>query len=204
MRSRRSRLLLPVVLVGLAAALGTAAGAGTLGPLEEARKTARLEADANARAARLAAARESRALVREIRTHRYETWRWQFVMGKRRTPYAGHAERSASLPYKRWARATWEQRAKKARRTAKRPPHYDEWLCIHRYEGAWNDPNAPYYGGLQMDMSFQRAYGPHLVRAKGTADNWTPLEQMWVAEKAHASGRGFHPWPNTARFCGLI
>jgi hypothetical protein len=27
---------------------------------------------------------------------------------------------------------------------------------------------------------------------------------MWVAERAHRSGRGFYPWPNTARHCGLI
>lgn len=85
-----------------------------------------------------------------------------------------------------------------------RPPHYNEWMCIHKGEGSWTDPNAPYYGGLQMDMSFMRTYGWHLLQTKGTADNWTPLEQMWVAERAWASGRGFYPWPNTARWCGLI
>jgi hypothetical protein len=84
------------------------------------------------------------------------------------------------------------------------PPHYWDWLCIHRYEGAWNDPGAPYYGGLQMDWGFMHAYGNSLLRSKGTADHWTPLEQMWVAEKALQAGRGFYPWPNTARMCGLI
>ena len=39
--------------------------------------------------------------------------------------------------------------------------------------------------------------------AEGTANNWTPMEQMWVAERAYSSGRGFGPWPNTARMCGL-
>ena len=204
MRLIRSRLLLPVVLVGLAAALGAAAGAGTLGPLEAAHRVARLEATAKARAARLDAVRRSRLLVRGIRQHRDETWRWQGVMGRKRSLYAASAERSQSLRYQRWVRSTWQRRAQSARITAQRPPHYDEWLCIHRYEGSWTDPNAPYYGGLQMDMSFQRAYGWNLLQAKGTADNWTPLEQMWVAEKAHASGRGFYPWPNTARFCGLL
>ena len=47
------------------------------------------------------------------------------------------------------------------------PPHERQWRCIQRYEGAWNDPNAPYYGGLQMDISFQRAYGGELLRAQG-------------------------------------
>ena len=78
------------------------------------------------------------------------------------------------------------------------------FLCIHRYEGAWNDPNPPYYGGLQMDMQFQRSYGARFLRQYGTADRWPPSVQIWVAYQAYRSGRGFHPWPNTARYCGLI
>jgi len=85
----------------------------------------------------------------------------------------------------------------------KRPPHYSAWLCIHSHEGSWTDSGAPYWGGLQMDWGFMRAYGGRLLRLKGTADHWTPLEQMWVAERAWRT-RGFYPWPNTARMCGLI
>lgn len=91
-----------------------------------------------------------------------------------------------------------------------RPPHYDEWMCIHRHEGAWDNPGidwrgqfSGYYGGLQMDLDFQRDYGSRLLRIKGTANNWTPIEQMWVAENAWKT-RGFTPWPNTARECGLL
>jgi hypothetical protein len=98
----------------------------------------------------------------------------------------------------------WTKRAARARRQAAHPPRRAAWRCIQRFEGPWNDPHAPYYGGLQMDIHFQRLYGRDLLRRKGTADNWTPLEQMWVAERAYRSGRGFYPWPNTARFCGLI
>jgi hypothetical protein len=54
-----------------------------------------------------------------------------------------------------------------------------------------------------MDVEFQRTYGLDLLRAKGTAEHWTPLEQMWVAEHAYRT-RGFWPWPNTARYCGLL
>ena len=61
-----------------------------------------------------------------------------------------------------------------------------------------------YYGGLQMNMEFQRTYGAELLARKGTADRWTPLEQIWVAERAYRSGLGFQPWPNTARMCGLL
>jgi hypothetical protein len=83
-------------------------------------------------------------------------------------------------------------------------PHKNAWLCIHRYEGSWQDNGSPYWGGLQMDYGFQKAYGYSLLKTKGTANNWTPLEQMAVAENAYYSGRGFYPWPNTARSCGLI
>lgn len=90
-------------------------------------------------------------------------------------------------------------------RSALLPPHYAAWLCIHRYEGAWNAATGNgYYGGLQMDQSFMHSYAPESARAKGSANNWTPLEQMWAAEKAYQSGRGYNPWPNTARYCGLI
>ena len=85
-----------------------------------------------------------------------------------------------------------------------RPPQYDGWMCIHRYEGSWQDANDPYWGGLQMDRSFMTSYAPSWLLKKGWANRWTAYEQMWVAERAHSSGRGYYPWPNTARFCGLI
>jgi hypothetical protein len=143
-------------------------------------------------------------VVKQIRHYRRMTWRWQSVMGVRRTQANRAAERDPSRRFKLWVRNLWRQRAHRVRRLAAHPPHKSGWLCIHRYEGAWNDPGAPYYGGLQMDFSFQRTYGRELLRRKGTADHWTPLEQMWVAERGHRSGRGYYPWPNTARYCGLI
>ena len=143
-------------------------------------------------------------LLKQIRHYQGQTWRWQQLMGVRRTPTHHAAKTDPSRAFKLWVRNLWHKRAVQAWRRAQNPPHEAEWLCIHRHEGAWNDPNPPYYGGLQMDISFQRAYGPDLLRRKGTADNWTPLEQMWVAERAYRSGRGFDPWPNTARYCGLI
>jgi hypothetical protein len=143
-------------------------------------------------------------IVKQVRRYQRETWRWQSVMGVRRTPTKNAAVRDPSRAFKLWVRNLWKRRAVRARTRASRPPHRAAWLCIQRYEGAWNDPNPPYYGGLQMDLSFQRTYGRALLRRKGTADRWTPLEQMWVAERAYRAGRGFYPWPNTARHCGLI
>ncbi len=142
-------------------------------------------------------------LLERIGDNRDETWRWQKLMHRPRTPYAGSAKRLRTLAYREWALRLWRSRAAAAKKRALNPPHAREWRCIHRYEGSWTDPAAPYYGGLQMDLEFQATYGPELLRAKGTADHWTRLEQMWVAERAYRT-RGFYPWPNTARYCGLI
>jgi hypothetical protein len=143
-------------------------------------------------------------LLKQIRRYQRQTWRWQRLMGVRRTPTTHAAVRDPSRRFKLWVRNLWRRRASQARRRALRPPHRAGWSCIQRYEAAWSDPDAPYYGGLQMDLGFQHRYGRELLRRKGTADRWTPHEQMWVAERAHRSGRGFSPWPNTARLCGLI
>jgi len=82
-------------------------------------------------------------------------------------------------------------------------PHLRDWACIHSYEASsWSVANPPYYGGLQMDLSFQQAYGSLYLRTEGTANRWTPAQQMITAERAWRA-RGFSPWPNTARMCGL-
>src|SRR5215471_5224482 len=75
-------------------------------------------------------------------------------------------------------------------------------LCIHRYEGSWTDPYAPYWGGLQMDRSFMRAYGPRAYRRWGTADHWPWRVQVRAGVKA-VLVRGYSPWPRTRYFCGV-
>jgi hypothetical protein len=109
---------------------------------------------------------------------------------------------SHSLARLRQLERRWRHRAHRAWWQAKHPPEFRNWLCIHRYEGSWADSGSPYWGGLQMDLSFQQTYGGWLLRHQGTADHWSPLEQIWVAVRASHS-RGFSPWPNTARDCGL-
>ncbi len=149
------------------------------------------------------------ALLAQIDDLRTDTWRLQRLMGKPRTPTT-YAERTTrSDAYRRWLRNLWRKRVLAAERRAAHPPHRSQWLCIHRHEShpaqRWRTRTGNgFYGGLQMNIAFQRTYGRELLRKKGTADRWTPVEQMWVAERAHRSGLGFHPWPNTARYCGLI
>ncbi|MGZ4358835.1 MAG: transglycosylase family protein [Gaiellaceae bacterium] len=140
-----------------------------------------------------------------IRHYRQLTWHWQRVMGIVPTPSTYGERRTHSPSYLGWLAKHWRNESVGAFRRALRPPHAVQWLCIHRGEAAWNaNTGNGYYGGLQMNLLFQRTYGAFLLRAKGTANHWTPLEQMWVAERAHDSGRGFYPWPLTARNCGLI
>jgi len=134
---------------------------------------------------------------RLIRRYRAETWRWQLLMGARPTQRSVRPNTRGVLRY--WVRA-----AERAYVRAIHPPHRAAWQCIHRYEGSWRDSGDPYWGGLQMDRGFMAGYAPRYLLRRGWADRWSPLEQMWVAERAYRSGRGFYAWPSTARICGLI
>jgi 5-methylcytosine-specific restriction endonuclease McrA len=155
-------------------------------------------------------------LVNQIVYHRNMTWHWQDRAHHKRLS-TQHRESIATLPLLARLKHYWEHRhylawrgykryeAKSSSTPAGLPPHYLAWMCIHGGEGAWTSATGNgFYGGLQMDYGFMSTYGGDLLRTKGTANNWTPLEQMWVAERAYQSGRGFYPWPATARNCGLI
>jgi hypothetical protein len=148
-------------------------------------------------------------LLPAIAKYREATWRWERLMGVRRTRAYRAAARTNDPARRLEILKAWKKKAAKRRGQALHPPRLGAWLCIHRYERhprqGWRTATGNgYYGGLQMDISFQRTYGRDLLRRKGTANRWTALEQIWVAERAYRSGRGFYPWPNTARYCGLI
>ena len=143
-------------------------------------------------------------VVRRIKGYQRATWNWQRLMGVRRTPNRKRYLRTRDIEYRIYVMKQWRKRAIKAKRRAHNPPHESEWRCLQRYEGAWTDASDPYWGGLQMDRSFMVAYAPVRLLRRGWANRWSAIEQMWVAERAHRSGRGFYPWPHTARVCGLI
>lgn len=75
-------------------------------------------------------------------------------------------------------------------------------LCIHHYEGSWRDDGAPYWGGLQMDKDFERAYGRRFLRRWGHANHWPVWAQLQAGRNA-VRVRGWAPWPHTRRLCGL-
>jgi hypothetical protein len=141
---------------------------------------------------------------RHVRRYRTGTRRWLTVIRGRPPLHGSRRTLSGRSVWemRRLARR-WRRREHHIWRRATHPPYFGGWLCIHQYEGSWTDPGSPYWGGLQMDLSFQATYGGWLLRHKGTADHWSPLEQIWVAVRA-SHARGFSPWPNTARYCGLI
>jgi len=121
----------------------------------------------------------------ELRHYQRLTWYWQRLMGVRETHSSGRVLAVMAVSDIQRAVTLWRTRALVAHRRAQHPPHLRGWLC------------------LQMSLWFQQRYGWRLYRTKGTADHWSPLEQIWTAERAvHISG--FWPWPNTARICGLI
>lgn len=57
------------------------------------------------------------------------------------------------------------------------PPHHALWVCIHGYEGAWDNHGPSYYGGLQMSWNWMKLI-------PGDAGNLTESQQEWAAEKA--------------------
>jgi hypothetical protein len=181
-------MLIPVLAAAVAAAATAPALAAATGPPK---KPALLSSAARRSTA---TGYVDPALTRRLRSF---TGRWEIVIGR------PHARSWAPLNTRR-ALVFWRRQARYVRRLAAHPPHMRSWLCIHRFEGSWNDSGDPYWGGLQMDRGFMRRYAPRLLLRRGWADHWTFLEQIWVAERAHRSGRGFAPWLNTARACGLV
>jgi hypothetical protein len=181
--------VIAVVLIG-ASVVATLAAASAL-PGKSAKQAA-----AEKRPAKLRKQRRhvNPAVVRRLRT---AAWRWQAVIGVRRAHSLAPLHSGRALRY-------WRVQARHMRWLAAHPPHKRGLMCIHRFEGNWSDSGDPYWGGLQMDRSFMSSYAPRVLLHRGWANRWTPLEQMWVAERAMRSGRGYSPWPNTARYCGLL
>lgn len=82
------------------------------------------------------------------------------------------------------------------------------FLCIHSHEArragwAANTGNG-YRGGLQMDWSFSDTYAPDWVLKQfgRSPALWPASVQIAVGIHAWIT-RGFGPWPNTSRMCGL-
>ena len=187
-----------------AAATGSSSSDGTLsstGTTTTTSSTTAVTTGARAGDTRVSTRRLA-AWRRHIRRFRADTRHWLTVMTGRPPGNVPRSLAARSPARLQQLARRWRHRAHRVWWHAKHPPELRDWMCIHRYEGSWSDPGSPYWGGLQMDLSFQETYGGWLLRHKGTAENWSPLEQIWVAVRA-SRVRGFTPWPNTARYCGV-
>lgn len=144
---------------------------------------------------------------------------FQALMHKPPWPYRYGAERHvASRAYFIWL-WTRHRIVSKQRYAAWRAqpwlhgPIHDALMCIHHGpdgnsgEGSWTayNPSGPYYGGLQADHSFYTTYGAPEVRKYGGRDPryWSAADQLHMGYRG-VQARGYGPWPNTARACGLL
>ena len=203
---RRSILACGLLLAfaGMATAVAAAAGSSSTDglPIPSSGPSTTVATPDSGAADRRAEARAAKRWRRHIRSFRASTRRWLTVMHGRPPAEDSRAPASRSLEGLEQLARTWRHREHRAWWRANHPPDLRGWLCIHHYEGSWTDSGGPYWGGLQMDLSFQEAYGGWLLRHKGSADHWSSLEQIWVAVRAWRV-RGFSPWPNTAHYCGM-
>jgi hypothetical protein len=124
-------------------------------------------------------------------------------------PRHGHAERHAVTRadlveiLDKWDRKLDHYRAAYARRL----PVLQNLRCIHTYEGSWDAVSATvptYYGGLQMDATFEAAYGADVLASSGGAhaNVWPKHDQLMVGYRGYKA-RGYTPWPTAAAACGL-
>lgn len=142
-------------------------------------------------------------LIHRIHHAKLWTWRYQAALGNCCRPYGRAAERTDSFDYRRWLLVFWRGRERHAGARWHDSPVRSALLCIHGGEGAWtaNTGNG-YFGGLQMDVDFMFAYGAEYLQAYGTADHWSPLEQLTAGARA-VRVRGYGPWPLTRIPCGV-
>lgn len=188
-------LALTISLSAVPAGAGAAASAATKPSGSAKAPPVRVHA-AHSRAERLGLNRRVAKLQRKV-------WHQQRVMGVRLSRKFRAPNRNPLLKA-RFKLAVWSRRAAGIHRTYVRPPHKRSWICIHRGEGSWRSATGNgYYGGLQMDRGFMRHYGAYLLRVKGTANRWSPLEQMWTGEHGRRV-QGWGAWPRSSRACGLI
>ena len=145
-------------------------------------------------------------IVKGIRFYRAAMWSYQWQQG---TSYERVTKWKPkhSCNFLKYLAAQARKGARQSRRLFYRwfKATYAKWECIHGHEGAWNSATGNgFYGGLQMDLGFQSSHGSQWMKLWGTADNWPVWAQLRAAEDAYHSGRGFQPWPNTARYCGQL
>lgn len=202
---RRSILACGLLLAFAGMSTAVAAAAGAVGVSTDTDTTSTTSTTTAASTSNRAGGRSAWYWRKHLEHYRAGAQHWLTVIRGRPVHQHSSSRSLASSPdaaHLRELAKLWHRREHRVWHRATHPPLLRDWNCIHHYEGSWTDHGSPYWGGLQMDYSFQSTYGSWLLRHKGTADHWTSYEQIWVAVRAWRV-RGFAPWPNTARDCGV-
>ncbi len=188
LRALRKPLVLAAILVIAAASAATVRA--TVPPVAQAATATAPSPEVVAWRHRVAYARY-RALIHAHMVGANPVWvRWEL--------------RSTSPGYLRYLVGVWNARSRVWYLYWR--ANYPKLMCIHSREGAWNAYSpAGYYGGLQMDWSFMRAYGADKLRKYGWHDAryWTAGDQMAVGMRA-VRVRGYWPWSTSASACGAL
>ncbi len=84
------------------------------------------------------------------------------------------------------------------------PRWFREAICIHHYEGAWNDATGNgYEGGMQFLLSTWTSVGGRVSRSGHWASVASPREQLYRAWLVWLrDGRTWREW-GSASVCGL-
>lgn len=155
-------------------------------------------------------------LLVKVQKARMMTHRCQDTLGVERYPVSKGNPKSEA--FVRWQLGLWTARKEAycdALKAVRKLYSIDEatvarqWAessgpaCISSNEGGvtTNTGNG-YYGKWQADLDFQGDYGSEFVSRWGVASNWPEWAQDIMAYRAYQS-RGYGPWPNTRRYCGV-
>ena len=150
------------------------------------------------------------AMIAEIDELRRATWHWQKLMGKPRTPTKYEERRTRDDDYRRWVReplaATRTDRPSAAPRIRPTAPTGSASTATSaiRTRAGVRAPGTGTTAGCRWTSPSSAPTDASCCAARAPQTAGAAVEQMWVAERAYRSGRGFYPWPNTARSCGLI
>lgn len=99
-----------------------------------------------------------------------------------------------SRGYWRWRERVARRWLVAARYRIAHPPiaHEQLWVCIHNFEGAWNDDTGnAHFGGLQMTEN----WGPYGRPLVWHANLLSPYGQMRVAEDGYRIVARAQGWP---------
>lgn len=143
-------------------------------------------------------------LLDKIHRHVEQTNQLREAKGYRPYRYRYRPERNVHM--RRYYLRQWTARHRQAislqRRWLWSRAWYQAAMCVHRGEGAWtSNTGNGFYGGMQFDYSTWLSNGGG--RFAAYAHLATPVEQLTVTYWTWQR-RGWYPWPNTARACGLI